>query len=262
MRHKKIIIGVCITAIILIGLLLYALYPNEVQMFDSVTFGKKVSTPYGEELNIQLNIGGSAQKGSWFKASISDSASNDLYDVSGTVNGASFSGVADSKSITISVTVDISGNLVTNVKIETLYIKAVDVADSSSKKYYSVESTSPLSVTLPYSNTFYPLNNYGIATMLTDAGASTSNAEIKFYIYIKVSATGSKSGQTLVAEITETEFADLTFTYQTESTSSTVTPNVSVSSWLDIGAQIFVNVASAVLSFAIIVFIFRKRGSK
>lgn len=262
MTRRKVIILAAIVAVIAIGSMAYFfMVPSKETIFNDLFFSKEVSTPYGEQLKININIGGEAIKGSW-KASISDSASDDLYNVSGSTIQGSFNSIADSKLITISVAVSISGSNVENVQIVELYIKTVDVSDSSNHIYYSVQSTSPLSISLPYSNTFYPLNSYSISTMLTDTGASTTSAEIKFYVYMKVTATGAISGNPIVAEITETQFADLNFVYQTEQNSATVDPSVSVASWTELGAQIFVNVTSGVLVAVITFYILyhRRKG--
>jgi len=257
MKQKRLFLIIGLIAIILgVTIYYYFFTPRVVDMFNNVTLGNKASTPYGERLSIKLGVNGKATQGSWM-GSVSGGASNLLYDVSGTVNDASFSDVADAEKITITFDLSVSGSYITNVQIVSFYLKVKDKDGTGTKTFTIIGSAT--SITIPYNNTYTALNNYAISTLISDVSGNTNNDELLFLVYIKVTATGSKSGQTLTAEINEEQFADLTFTHLTEQNQATVSPSVSVSSWIDMAENIVTNVVSAVVSAYIIIYYIRRR---
>ncbi|MEM1661015.1 MAG: hypothetical protein QXR17_07765 [Candidatus Bathyarchaeia archaeon] len=150
------------------------------------------------------------------------SASQNVWTVNGTYKSQA--------QVTLGYSLQVSYANVQNIQIVQLYIKAVDAADSSSYTY-TLANNKALSGGSPISDS--GSTQKSISQHLTDAQASTTNAQIKYYIYCKVQAQGTISGQTLVAEVTETWFATLNYQQSTEQTQATVTPSVNVASWVD-----------------------------
>ena len=224
-------------------------------------------TPYGESLHIHLAINGKGVKGTAIinptnqvNIMATSSDSNDLYNVTGTLNGGNFDHIADLMQITVTISITVTGSNVQNVQLTSLYVKTQDKDGSGTHTYTSVSS--PTSVTLGTQYDYTPLNAYSIATLLSDNGANTNGDELTFKVYAKVTAVGSTSGKTLTAELPETQFADLTFTKQTEEATSNVSPSVSVSSWYDIPIQITINVVSAVVSAILVWYILQRHYKK
>lgn len=178
------------------------------------------STPYGEELEIELNTGAETSPQASWLASYSDSSNQNVY----TVDGA----YKSQEQVTLGYGVSISHANVENIRIVDLYIKAVDTADSSSYTY-TLASNKPLSGASPISDSDNVIKT--ITQHLNDIEASTTSATVSYSIYAKVQATGAISGLTLTAEIPETQFAELSFQRSSESTSANVTPSIGVASW-------------------------------
>jgi glycerol uptake facilitator-like aquaporin len=97
---------------------------------------------------------------------------------------------------------------------------------------------------------------------LTNAAASTTDAWIKYLIYCKVQGTGTISGQTLVAEILETQFARLRYQRYTEEATATVTPSVSVASWYDIVNSPAVMLTAIFAALAVVIYVLAGKKPK
>jgi len=186
---------------------------------------------YGETLIIHIGVGGGT-KGSWRGETI---ANNSLYEVQGWFIGdtgnKTYNAVADQERITIKVTVTVTGQYITSPKITVAKLKAQDAADNS---YHEYSVSTPISLTLgsPYTMTF--LSNYVIETHLTDCQASTTSAEIDYFIYLVVEATGTKSNKVLSGEINYDQLIHLKFQKQLESAESNVFSSINVASWINI----------------------------
>jgi len=192
------------------------------------------STPYGESLSIRLSTGAQTTGASWL-ADYIQSATQNVWTVNGTYKSQA--------QVTLGYSLSVTYTQVTNIQVVNLYIKAVDAADSSSYTY-TLASSKALSGSSPISDSNSTTKT--ISQHLTDV-AATSPATVKYYIYCKVTAVGSVSGQTLTAEIVETYFTTLVYTQQTESTNTSVTPTVSVASWAQVAD------AAAVFGIAVLV---------
>ena len=194
-----------------------------VYTLTSQGFSASDSTSYGESINVQLKVEG--QTSSSWVGSYTGSAESQVYTVDGTYY--------EQEQISISLSITITYSKVSGVKIVSAYIKAVDTADSSSFNPISVSNfdweanglTSGQSKSWSY-------GPKGIGTFLGECSASTSDATIDFKIYVKVQGTGTVSGETLTAEITEQKFDSHHFVLETQSTSAEATPSVSFSSWV------------------------------
>ena len=270
MRKHLLLVSVILLVVITSSVVVFTviLPTRNVALFQQKNFTTvSDETPYGEELQIHLDINGGGVKGNSLHQrmrrvhiAITESDSNDLYNVSGTLNGGSFNQVADLMQITISIGVTVTGSNVQNVQIESLYVKTQDKDGSGTHTYTSISS--PTGITLGSAYTYTPLDAYSIATLLSDNSANTNGDELLFKVYVKVTAIGTKSGNTLTAEINEEQFADLTFTKQTEQATSDVSPSVSVAAWYDIPVQIMINIVSAVTSAVIVYYLISRRNRR
>ena len=183
----------------------------------------RAETPYGESLEIRLGSGAQTSA-SWLAAEAS--TSQNVWTVNGTYKSQA--------QVTLGYSITITYSNVNNIKIVLLYIKAVDAADNSNYQY-TLASNKALSGSSPITDSGSTTKT--ISQHLTDCQASTSSAQIKYYIYCQVQATGTISGQTLTATVSETWFATLNYQQSTESASASVTPTVSVASWWGLAAS-------------------------
>ena len=206
-------------------------------------YSQSAETPYGENLEINLNVGGETSSESSWLASYSDSASQQVYTVDGTY--------ASQEQVTLGYSASISYSNVENIKI-TVKIKAIDSDDSSYYEYVLANAKS-LSGSSPISDS--GSTQASISQHLSDCDASTSDATIYYQVYAKVTGTGTISGATLTAEIPYTQFASKHYVQSTESTSADVSPTVSVASWTETLQQpeMLVIIALAVLALIIAV---------
>jgi len=224
-RRQKRLTIIAVTAAVIIALLIFLFaFPGESGLIVKAENTARSETPYGEYLEIKLDTTARTQQASWEAATAS--ASQNVWTVNGTYKSQG--------QVSLGYTLTVSYANVQNIQLVSLYIKAVDAADSSSYTY-TLASNKPLSGSSPITDT--GSTSRTISQHLSDCQASTTSAQIKYYIYCKVQATGSISGQTLTAEITETWFCTLNYAQQTESTSANVSPSVSVSSWADWAAE-------------------------
>ena len=225
--NKRVLIG-AVVVVAIAGLLGYLLWPRPSGPVVNQLFGQSHSasdsTQYGEYLDVRVNVGGETSSASW-AASYTGSAQSQVYTVDGTYYSQ--------EKISISLSITITYSKVSNVKIVSAYIKAVDTADSSSFNPISVSNfdweSNGLSSGQSKSWSYGP--KY-IGDFLSSAGASTTDATIDFKIYVKVQGTGTVSGETLTAEITEQKFQTNHFVLETQSTSAEANPSVSFSSWV------------------------------
>jgi hypothetical protein len=222
------ILALLLVALVAGGAVAYHLLTQqeEIQRF---VFGETLTgyaeTPYGEKLEIKLDVGGETTSASWV-ASYTDTESQQVYTVNGTYK--SQEQVTQSYSLSVSYT---NVGSIQNVKTS---ITAVDTADSSSYEYI-LASNKALSGASPISDSGSTV--VIITQHLTDAVADLNSATIDYKVYCKVTAVGIVSGMTLIAEIPLTKFATLQYQRSTEEVSGSVTPTVSVASWADIANQ-------------------------
>jgi len=209
------------------------------------------STPYGESLEISLNSGAQTSTGASWTASYSDSSSQDIFTVNGTYK--------EQEQVTLGYSLSVTYANVESIKITSLYIKAVDNADSS-EYTYTLADNKALSGASPISDSDSVVKS--ISQHLSDVGASSSST-IKYYIYAQVQGTGTVSGATLTATIPETQFTTLVYSQQSESANADVTPTVSVASWSDSEEQtgfLFVGIGAVLIIIAVVCAIASKNG--
>jgi len=224
-RKERIALALTIILLASIGGFVYYYYYNNPQII-TFNFGdqytQKAETPYGESLEIHLDVGGetSSESASWM-ASYQDSESQNVYTVDGVYKSQ--------EKVTLSYSLSVTYANVENIKA-TVKIKAVDNSDSSSYEYILANSKT-LSGASPITDS--GSTQVSITQHLTDIQASTSGATVNYEVYCQVTATGTVSGQTLTATIPYTQFDSLTYEKSTESASADVSPTVSVASWID-----------------------------
>ncbi len=220
-KQKRYVLAAVIAAVaVLAAYLLLAPAAIVAGAVAQNTTSGSASTPFGESIDITLGTNAqTSAKASWFAAVAS--SSQNVWTVNGTYKSQAL--------VTLGYSLSVSYAQVSNIQIVSLYIKAVDNADSSSYTY-TLANAKSLSGTSPISDSGSTTKS--ISQHLTDAAASAP-ATVKYYIYCRVQGIGVVSGQTLTAEITETYFATLQYAQSTESTSANITPDVTVASFLD-----------------------------
>ncbi|MFZ7138681.1 MAG: hypothetical protein ACOWW1_09735 [archaeon] len=231
-EQTKLYIAVALVVLLVVACIGLYFFPstasninlNGIQATD--TQEGSASTPYGESLDISLTTGAETNTGASWLASYSDSDSQNVYTVNGTYKSQ--------EQVTLGYSLSVSYSNVENIQINNLYIKAVDTSDSSEYSYNLATSKS-LSGTSPIGDS--DSTTATISQHLASIGASSTGATVDYYIYAQVRATGTISGLTLTAEVTETEFATLVYSQESETTSANVTPTVGVASFTD--AEIF-----------------------
>jgi len=247
-------IAILFIIIIVLGVAAYFLMPIKKEFSFSESFSSKAKTPYGESLEIKLNVGGKTYQGSFI--AVWENVTQNIWLVNSTYK--------EQGMISFSLSLQVVGNKITDCQVENAYIKAIDTSDNSYATY--VFGAYPISITLDtsYRGSWSPSTvEKTISDHLTDCGAATT-CTIKYVIYVRVTAKGEESGQTLVAEIPETHpdnpFTVLNFERETEESSVGVTPQVVVSSWLNWLRKYYFYVALA--AAVIVIVIFYRRGKK
>ena len=198
------------------------------------TSSNSVETPYGEKLEISLGssseTSGQAsffeaktpETASWF-ASYDDSDSQDVYEVNGTYKSQEQVTMEYSLSVTYSNVESISA---------TVKVKAYDESDKATNyNEYTLASSKSLSGASPIADSGSTVPS--ILQHLTDVGGSTTNEVVGYEIYCEVTATGTKSGDTLTATIPYTHFGGFSFVKSSESSTAQVTPTISAASFTE-----------------------------
>lgn len=246
-RNKKKLAILAVLVVLIAVIAYFFLAQPQGHSFFKTLYGS-AETPYGEKLTVRINVGGKTKAS--FQASISESTSQTKYTANGTWKSQSL--------IQFQVQISVSGTNVQNIKTYELKIKAIDAADSSNYVYdasgtYTLPDliTSGTSGSKTYT---FPSSAFAIETHLSNCGASTSDANIDYYVRVVVKATGTKSGQTLTVTIDYTKFMRIHFVKETESTETTATPNVLVTSFFTLQ-----NAAYAAIIAGIIIIILATR---
>jgi hypothetical protein len=225
-RQQKIIVTVGVAALLAV-VAIYLFWPQVIPGASAFrTTSSSAETPFGEKLEIKLTSGTETSgTASIWTMSYSDTSSQQVYEVDGVYKSQ--------EQVTLSYSLSVTYSNVGSITVDSCYIKAVDNADALKTYTYTLASAKALSGTSPISDSGSTTTD--IVTHLgTHIGASTTSATINYVIYCKVTAVGSISGQTLTAEITETQFGSHSYVRSTESTQADVTPTVSVATWWDL----------------------------
>lgn len=194
-----------------------------------------VETPYGEKLEISLGssseTSGQASfftirnpvAASWL-ASYQDSSSQDVYEVNGTYKSQ--------EQVTMEYSLSVSHSNVESISA-TVKIKAYDESNKATNNHeYSLANGKSLSGASPISDSGSTVPS--ILQHLTDVGGSTTNEVVGYEIYCQVTATGTKSGDTLTATIPYTHFGGFNFAKSSESSTAQVTPTISAASIVEV----------------------------
>jgi len=191
MRHKKTLL-LFILGIVLAGVII-AYYPITVKYTNVIT--AEDSNAYGESILANVNTTLSYVIPFYAKWTY---------------------GGSDANYINYNIQFSISANLVEDSFNVEVYLKAVRNDNGNHKVIFSkTETRTGLS---DGSETFTYSGSYSVATLLeNDLSCSQSGSyQIDFYIKFKVIATGSKSGQTLIAQKDYTLFQSLTFDWTSD----------------------------------------------
>ena len=203
----------------------------------SGTSSSSAETPYGE--SIEISIGGSSETSgaaSWFQqnpeavaswfASMSDSTSQDVYDVNGTYKSQ--------EQVELSADLAVTWSNINSLSA-TVKIKALDQGTPTNYNEYTLANSVDIYAASPTSDSWSTTPS--ITQHLTDIGGSTTSITVDYEIYCEVVATGDISGDTLTATIAYTPYGTLEYTQSSESNAAEVTPSVSVSSYFDTADQ-------------------------
>jgi len=200
----------------------YLMQPQQILYQWGEQLTGHAETPFGESIDINLDVGGETSGTTSWLTSYQDSTSQNVYTVDGTYVSQELVTLAYSASVTYAN--------VENLKI-TVKIKAIDQSDSSSYEYILANAKS-LSGASPISDS--DSIQKSITQHLTDCEASTTDATINYEVYAQVTGTGTVSGQSLTATIPYTQFASKHYVQSSEFASAEVTPQVSVASWTEL----------------------------
>jgi len=200
----------------------YLMQPQQILYQWGEQLTGHAETPFGESIDINLDVGGETSGTTSWLTSYQDSTSQNVYTVDGTY--------ASQELVTLAYSASVTYANVENIKI-TVKIKAIDQSDQSSYEYI-LANAKPLSGASPISDSDSVQKS--ITQHLTDCEASTSDATINYDVYAQVTATGTISGQSLTATIPYTNFASKHYVQSSESASAEVTPQVSVASWTEL----------------------------
>lgn len=197
------------------------------------TSSNSVETPYGEKLEISLGssseTSGQAsffevkapETASWF-ASYDDSDSQDVYEVNGTYKSQ--------EQVTLGYSLSVTWANVESITA-TVKIKAYEEATPANNHEYTLANSKSLSGVSPISDNDSTVPS--ITQHLTDVGGSLTSEIVGYEIYCLVSATGTKSGDTLTATIPYTHFGGFSFVKSSESSTAQVTPTISAASFVE-----------------------------
>ena len=197
------------------------------------TSSNSVETPYGEKLEISLGssseTSGQAsffevkapETASWF-ASYDDSDSQDVYEVNGTYKSQ--------EQVTLQYSLSVTYANVES-KAATVKIKAYEEATPANLHEYTLANSKALSGASPISDGDSTVPS--ITQHLTDVGGSLTSEVVGYEIYCEVTATGTKSGDTLTATIPYTHFGGFSFVKSSESSTAQVTPTISAASMVE-----------------------------
>jgi len=211
-NKKPILFALLLLALIIGGTVSY-FYFNQIKQ-GIQTIGEEFKeffavseTKYGEKLVIRVRVGLNQQKetASWFAS----------WYINGTDKGDDLISV----NMEISVTVDISGQYITNVQIDSCTVDCQVTQGGSGSYSYPIGST-PAPVTLTdYQGSwsdFYSTDvdaHLGADLALDTAPTSDVTYIVEYYLSVTVSAEGENSGNPLTAEITSQKFAMVNYTY-------------------------------------------------
>ena len=198
------------------------------------TSSNSVETPYGEKLEISLGSSSKTsgqtsffevkvpQTASWV-SSYQNSDSQDVYEVNGTYKSQEQVTMEYSLSVTYS-----------NVESITalVKVKAYEEATPANNYEYTLANAKALSGASPIADSDSTVPS--ILQHLTDVGGSTTNEIVGYEIYCQVTATGTKSGDSLTATIPYTHFGGFSFVKSSESSTAQVTPTISAASFIEL----------------------------
>jgi len=186
-RSHKVLLALTFVALV-VGIVNGVL---DIYVKAAQTFQASAVTPYGEDLKIRIRCDSGRPPLLWTLA----------WRVSGT----------EVTTVTNAVTITVTGTNVASTATVDYYIKAVSNSDSSKWTKTLEKTGAAVTVGGQLQNTTGAVD---IDTHLQDLGVSTTQDQtVNYYVYVKVTATGLISGDTLVAEVQETLFDSVTFDY-------------------------------------------------
>jgi hypothetical protein len=198
------------------------------------TSSNSVETPYGESLEISLGSSSETSglasffetkapvAASWV-ASYQDSDSQDVYEVNGTYKSQ--------EQVTMEYSLSVSYSNVESISA-TVKVKAYEEGNKAINNHeYTLANSKALSGVSPIADSDSTVPS--ILQHLTDVGGSTTSEVVGYEIYCEVTATGTKSGDTLTATIPYTHFGGFSFVKSSESSTAQVTPTISAASFIE-----------------------------
>jgi len=248
-RKQKLLL-LFILAIIFGGIFVY-IYHTPFRQAISKVFTVTTENEYGERLTIKVKIGLPTA-----------SISKQPFTASWLVNGSDYGDDLTVHNINLTVSVNISGNKITNARISECYWHCENETNPSTHQidYYIVQSTAPVTVTLDanYQGSWSDSYNTDLSTHLSDMTLDTAPTGNVTYIvhysfYVLVEADGEVSGNLLSVEIPLTEVAFIKYEYTVyEQLGAEASGSVSTSSWLQLNATNLVIIGLTVVVVVLI----------
>ena len=247
---------------ILLGLLIgatatYYYYPPFKQQVEKLQeYISEISNEYGEKLIIRVRVGVSQQKqtSSWLAS----------WYINGTDKGDDLTQVT----MEISITVDISGQYITNVAVDSCYVDCEVTQGGTGSTNYPIGSTpAPVTLDSNYQGSWSDSYTTDVDTHLgADLALDTNPSSdttyiVEYYLSVTVTAEGENSGNQLTAEITSQKFAMVNYTYQapSEELNAEASGQITFTSWFT--WQNITNCVIVGLTVIVVVLVF-KGGKK
>jgi len=216
------------------GFMVYGTPLTSIGATVGASSSNSVETPYGEKLEISLGSSSETsgvvsffeikapQTASWV-SSYQNSDSQDVYEVNGTYKSQ--------EQVTMEYSLSVSYSNVESISA-TVKVKAYEEGNKAiNYNEYTLANNKALSGVSPIADSDSTVPS--ILQHLTDVGGSTTNEVVGYEIYCVVTATGTKSGDTLTATIPYTHFGGFSFVKSSESSTAQVTPTISAASFIE-----------------------------
>ena len=231
-NKKPILFAVIFIALIVGGMIGYFYGEQIKQQIIGIkeqveqVFTATAENEYGEKLTIKVKVGTSTASFKSFTAS---------WYINGTDKGDDLTQVT----MEITVTVDISGQYITNVQVESCTVDCQVTQGGSGSYSYPIGSTpAPVTLDASYQGSWSDFYSTAVDAHLLDlaldtAPQSTTTYIVEYYLSVTVTAEGEYSAELLTAEITNQKFAMVNYTYQapSEELNAEASGSITFTSW-------------------------------
>jgi len=259
-NKKPILFAVIFIALIVGGMIGYFYGEQIKQQIIGIkeqveqVFTATAENEYGEKLTIKVKVGTSTASFKSFTAS---------WYINGTDKGDDLTQVT----MEITVTVDISGQYITNAAVSSCTVDCQVTQGGSGSTQYPIGSTpAPVTLDANYQGSWSDSHTTDVdAHLAADLGLDTNPSSdvtyiVEYYLSVTVTADGENSGNPLTAEITSQKFAMVNYTYQapSEELNAEASGSITFTSWFT-----WQNITNcAIIGLTVIVVVLILKGGK